>query len=385
MGKNTRFVGLDVHAKMIAVAVAEGGRDGEVRSHGTIPNNAESVRRLMKRLRSGGETLQVCYEAGPTGYVLYWQLTEMGIDCAVIAPTLIPRKPGQRVKTDRLDALKLARNLRAGELTGVWVPDKEHEELRDLVRARDGVRKHLLASRHQLSKFLLKHGVQSPDGVRSWTRRHLSWLRTVHFDRSGLDFIFQDHLREVDSQSSRLLQMDAAIDAAVEAGPPELREVVGALQTLRGVAKTTAAGLVAEIGCFSRFDGPDKLMSYVGVVPSEYSTGGPGKRSQGGITKMGNGHVRRLVVEAGWQYRFRPVTNTRMKACEKGVDPKLLPDIKRISSDAQRRLCGRYRHLLSRGKDRNVTVTAIGRELLGFVWSIAVTVEQHYKSAGNPN
>jgi len=339
----------------------------------------------MKRLGKEGQELRVCYEAGPTGYVLYWQLTGMGIECEVIAPTLIPKKPGERVKTDRLDAIKLARNLRAGELTGVWVPNKEQEELRDLVRARDGVRKQLMACRHQLSKFLLKHGVYKPEKASAWSSRHAAWLRTVHFGRDGLDFIFQDHVREVDNQSSRLKQMDAAIDAAIEAGPPELREVVSALQMLRGVAKTTAAGLVAEIGCFSRFDGPDKLMSYVGVVPSEYSTGGPGKRSQGGITKMGNGHARRLIIEAGWHYRYRPVTNPRMKACEKGVDPKLLPDIKRISSDAQRRLCGRYRDLLSRGKEKNVTVTAVGRELLGFVWSVAVTVEQHYKTVASVN
>lgn len=245
MANVTRFVGLDVHAKLIAVAVADGGRGGEVCSHGTMPNDPEAIRRLIKRLRSDGSTLRICYEAGPTGYGLYWQLTAMGIDCTVVAPTLIPQKPGERVKTDRLDAIKLARCHRAGELTGVWVPDKEHEELRDLVRSRDGVRKHLLAAHHQLAKFLLKRDVRSPDGVRSWTSRHLAWLRTVHFDSPGLDFIFQDHLNEVDHQSSRLLLAEAAIDEAINAGPPELSEMVAALQMLRGVAKTTAAALVA--------------------------------------------------------------------------------------------------------------------------------------------
>jgi len=385
MANVTRFVGLDVHAKLIAVAVADGGRDGEVRSHGTMPNDPEAIRRLIKRLQSDGHKLRVCYEAGPTGFGLYWQLTAMGIDCTVVAPTLIPQKPGERVKTDRLDAIKLARCHRAGELTSVWVPDKEHEELRDLVRSRDGVRKHLLAARHQLAKFLLKHAVRSPEGVRSWTSRHLAWLRTVHFDSAGLDHIFQDHFNEVDHQSSRLRLAEAAIDEAIKAGPPEMSEMVAALQMLRGVAKTTAAALVAEIGCFSRFDGADKLMSYVGVVPSEYSTGGPAKRSQGGITKQGNGHVRRLVTESAWNYRFQPITNARMKACEKGVDPKLLPELKRISSDAQQRLCGRYRHLLLCGKNKHVTVTAVGRELLGFVWAIGVTVEQNYKNSSKAN
>jgi len=379
MSKVTRFVGLDVHAKLIAVAVADGGRDGEVRSHGTIENNPESVRRLFKRLRSDGSKLRVCYEAGPCGYGLYWQCTEMGIECQVIAPTLIPKKPGERIKTDRLDAMKLARCHRAGELTSVWVPDKKREVLRDMVRAREVVRRNLTEARQVLSKLLLKHEINCSESCAAWTSRYMSWLKALKFDDPGLEFVFLEYFNEVENQLGRLARVDAAIDAAIDSSPPEIREIVTALQTLRGVAKVTAAGVVAEIGYFSRFESPDQLMSYVGVVPSEYSTGGPDKRRQGGITKAGNRHVRRLVTESAWNYRFRPVPSARMKAAIKNVDPSLQAEIGRISKEAQQRLCTRYRHLLGNGKNPNVTVTAVGRELLGFIWAIAVTVEQKHK------
>lgn len=376
MGKDTRFVGLDVHANLIAVAVAEGGRDGEVRSHGTIENNPEAVRRLFKRLHSENRKIRVCYEAGPCGYGLYWQLTEMGIDCEVIAPTLVPKKPGERVKTDRLDAMKLARCHRAGELTSVWVPDKKREVLRDMVRAREVVRRNLTEARQVLSKLLLKHNICCPDPVGAWSQRHMAWLRTLRFDEAGMDFVFQEYFNEVEYQMGRLVRTDAAIEAAIENSPPEIREIVVALQSLRGVAKVTAAGVVAEIGYFSRFTSADQLMSYVGVVPSEYSTGGPDKRRQGGITKAGNRHVRRLVTESAWNYRFRPLPSTRMKASLKKVSPVVQAEVGRISKEAQERLCSRYRHLLQQGKNPNVTVTAVGRELLGFIWAIAVTVEK---------
>jgi hypothetical protein len=196
----------------------------------------------------------------------------------------------------------------------------------------------------------------------------------------SLDYVFQDYFHEVENQSDRLKRVELAIDAAIESGPGHTKEIVAALQLLRGVAKITAAGIAAEIGQFSRFKSPAQLMSYVGVVPSEYSTGGPGKRSQGGITKTGNSHVRRLLIESAWNYRFKPITNGRMKLCEKNVNEKLLPQIKVISMEAQRRLCGRYRALLNRGKSKQVTATAIGRELLGFIWAIALKVENETRT-----
>jgi transposase len=373
--KNTLFVGLDVHAKTIHVAVAENGRDGEVRSLGIVPNRPEAIRKLVKRLFQHGRNIRACYEAGPCGYVLYWQLIGLGVDCEVIAPTLIPQKIGHRVKTDRLDALKLARCHRAGELTAVWVPDAEHEALRDLIRAREAARGDLRSARHRLSKFLLKHGIRYDEQTKNWTLRHLQWLRTVDMGHRTLDYVFQDYLHDMETQSDRLKRIEAAIDIALESGHEHTKEIVAALQLLRGVAKITAAGIAAEIGQFSRFKSPAQLMSYVGVVPSEYSSGGPGKRTQGGITKTGNSHVRRLLIEAAWNYRFKPITNERMKLCEKKVNPKLLPQLKTIASDAQRRLCGRYRALLGKGKSKQVTATAIGRELLGFIWAMGCKIE----------
>lgn len=376
MKQNTLFVGLDVHAKTVNVAVAESRRDGEVRALGVVPNNPDSIRKLVKRLHKESKYLQICYEAGPCGYVLYWQMVELGVDCQVIAPTLIPKKPGDRVKTDRLDAMKLARCHRAGDLTPVWVPDKEHEALRDLIRAREATRKDLRSARHRLDKFLLKHGKRCPEKTKNWTVKHLVWLRTVDMGNRSLDYVFQDYFNEVDNQMERLKRVESAIDDAVKNGPVHIKEVMAALQLLRGVAKITAAGIVAEVGQFSRFSAPGQLMSYVGVVPSEYSTGGPGKRRQGGITKTGNSLIRRLVIEAAWNYRFKPISNERMKRCEQHVNEKLRLPVKEIAAAAQRRLCSRYRSLLGKGKSRQLTTTAIARELLGFIWAIAVKTEQ---------
>jgi transposase len=375
MKKTTLFVGLDVHAKTINVAVAETGRDGEVRSIGIIANTPDAIRKKMRRLGKGGKKLRVCYEAGPCGYVIYWQLTSMGIECEVIAPSLIPKKPGDRVKTDRRDALALARNHRSGDLTPVWVPDRAHEALRDLVRGREAIKKDLRSARHRLSKLLLKHGVRNPTGSKNWSHKHMRWLKTLSFEEFSLDYVYQDYRAEVDYQSERLGRAEAAIDTAIENSPENIKEVVAGLQFLRGIAKITAVGLVAEIGQFSRFDNPSKLMAYVGSVPSEYSTGGPGKRKQGGITRMGNSHLRRLITESAWNYRFRPYVNDRMKKSHAQLKESLTPEVKQIAWKGQHRLCGRYRSLMNTGKPKQVTVTAVGRELLGFVWAVATFIE----------
>src|SRR5215211_7884676 len=265
---NVRFIGLDVHAETIAIAAAESA--GEVRSLGVIPNRIESIRKLVRRLEPVS-TLRVCYEAGPTGYVLYWQLTALGVKCDVVAPTLVPVKAGDRVKTDRRDALKLARSYRAGDLTAVWVPDAAHEALRDLVRAREAAKKDQLKARHRLGKFLLRHG-RRPEGMKAWTKQHLEWIKThVHFDEPALEATLEDYLHEVEHVATRIVKLEKAIDEAVQKAPAEIKTVIEALQALRGVAQTTAATIVSELGSLSRFQSPRQLMGYSGLVAREHS------------------------------------------------------------------------------------------------------------------
>jgi transposase len=229
--KAKRFVGLDVHADTISVAIAE---EGAVRSVGTIANREESIRRLVKKLNEGG-VWAACYEAGPTGYTLYWQLTKLGIACEVIAPALVPTKPGDRVKTDRRDAERLARCFRAGELTSVWVPDAAHEALRDLVRAREAAKQDQLRARHRLGKYLLRHGKRPPQSLRVWTQTYLDWIkREVSFDQRAQQLTLEDYLAEVDHVGLRIARLDQAIDEAIEQAPEEMRELIQALQALRG-------------------------------------------------------------------------------------------------------------------------------------------------------
>jgi transposase len=366
-----RFVGLDVHAETIAVAVAEAG--GEVRDLGIIPNRVESIRKMMRKLEPLG-TLRCCYEAGPTGYVLYWQLTQLGVACEVIAPSLIPRKPGDRVKTDRRDAEKLARCYRAGELTAVWVPDSAHEALRDLVRAREAAKKDQLRHRHRLGKFLLRHGKRPIGAGQAWTKKYLNWIRIhVRFEQPALEATLSHYLEEVDHIAERIRKLEQAIDEAVAQAAPEIRAVIEALQALRGVAQTTAATVVCELGRLSRFSNPRQLMGYSGLVPREHSSGNRVQR--GAITKSGNAHLRRVLVEAAWTYRHRPNIHARLLRRQKSL---ALPDeAKRIAWQAQQRLHKRFAGLAARGKNNNVIVTALARELLGFMWAIAVHTEVH--------
>jgi transposase len=369
MTKTIRYIGLDVHAETIAVAVAEEGRDAEVRSLGTIPNTADSVRKLVHKL-GPTPTLRACYEAGPTGYVLYWQLTQLGVACEVVAPTLVPVKAGDRVKTDRRDALKLARCYRAGELTAVWVPDAAHEALRDLVRAREAAKKDQLRARHRLSKFLLRHGRRPPTGVKAWTERYLKWVNTVRFDQPAQEATMLDYKAEVEHSAARIVRLEQALDEAVQQAPPAMQAVIHALQALRGVAKLTAATIVAEVGQLSRFTSAKQLMSYSGVVSSEYSSGN--SRRQGAITKTGNAHLRRVVVEAAWSYRHHP----HVAATVRKRQQELSPTVIQIAWKAQHRLHKRFLNLQAKSKPHQKIVTAVGRELLGFIWAIGVQVER---------
>jgi transposase len=364
---NVRFVGLDVHAETIAVAVAE--PHGEVRSLGVIPNCPDAIRRLVKKL-APPEQLRICYEAGPTGYVIYWQLTALGVRCEVVAPTLVPVKAGDRVKTDRRDALKLARSYRAGDLTPVWVPDTAHEALRDLVRAREAAKKDQLRARHRLGKFLLRHGQRPPSALKAWTQAYLTWVkRVVHFDHGAQEATLLDYLHEVEHVAERLARLERAIDDAVQTAPAQMRAVIEALQALRGVALVTAVTVVAEVGEFARFASPRQLMGYSGAVASEASSGARTKR--GGITKTGNAHLRRVLIEAAWASRHRPAIGAALRKRQVALSR----DVTAIAWKAQHRLHARYRHLLARGKRRQHVVTAIARELLGFMWAISVQVE----------
>ncbi len=367
MEKDSRFVGLDVHAETITVAVAEAG--GEVRPLGTIPNTPDAVRRLITKL-GARERLRVCYEAGPTGYVLYRQLTELGVHCAVVAPTLVPVKAGDRVKTDRRDAEKLARSYRSGDLTPVWVPDAAHEALRDLVRAREAAKQDQLRARHRLSKFLLRHGRRVPAGFKAWGAKHGAWLNTVRFDAPAQEATLADYRHEVDHATERIARLERTLTAVVAAAPAPVRAVIAALQALRGIAALGAVTIVTEVGQFSRFAHADALMGYSGAVPSERSSGP--KTRRGAITKTGNAHLRRILMEAAHPYRHRPAVGYTLRVRQRGLSE----EIKAIAWKAQHRLHARYRHLSDKGKPLPKVITAVGRELLGFVWAIGVHVER---------
>ena len=369
MTKITRYVGLDVHAQTIAIAVAETGRDGEVRSLGTIPNTPEAVRKAVKKL-GATESLAVCYEAGPCGYVLYWQLTQLGVKCEVVAPTLVPVCASDRVKTDRRDAEKLARSYRAGDLTAVWVPDAAHEALRDLVRARESATEDQRRARQHLRHFLLRHGLRPPTGMTAWAKRHEEWLRSLRFEHLALEATMLDYMTEVHHARDRIERIERSIDAAVEVTPAAMQAVISALQTLRGIAKVSAVTLVAELGEISRFARPRQLMGYAGVVSGEHSSGESIRR--GGITKTGNAHVRRIIGEAAWAYQHRPGLYGALRKRQEGQSE----EVKAIAMKAQHRLCGRYRKLAGNGKPHQKVVTAIARELLGFIWAIGVHVER---------
>jgi transposase len=302
---------------------------------------------------------------------LYWQLTGLGVRCEVIAPTLVPVKAGDRVKTDRRDAMKLAHSYRAGDLTPVWVPDAAHEALRDLVRAREAAKRDQLRARHRLGKFLLRSGWQRPEHLKTpWSKPHLEWIKTkVHFAQPAQEVALADYVHEVEHVAMRLERLDRAIQEAARLAPPRMRAVIAALQALRGVAEIAAVTIVAELGEISRFRTPRQLMAYSGLVPSEYSSGS--KRRQGSITKTGNAHLRRVIVEAAWAYQFRAWLGGYLLRRQTGLSQ----EVRDIAWKAQNRLHLRYRKFLARGKNKPQIVTAVGRELLGFIWAIGVKVE----------
>jgi transposase len=358
------YIGLDVHKQTIVVAVAQAGRMAAV-SGGEIANRPKAVAKLVDRVSREfeGAVLLFCYEAGPCGYGLYRQLLALGHDCQVVAPSLIPRKPGERIKTDRRDARKLAQALRSGELTAVWVPDEEQEAMRDLTRARDDLKAQERKARQQLNAYVLRHGHAWPSTKSRWTRTHYHWLESLTFAHDWQQVVLQEYIDAVKAASRRVADLTAQMERVLPQW--SLAPVVSSLVALRGIDKLAAMVLLAELGDISRFDSPRQLMAFLGLVPSEHSTGQ--RRRQGAITKTGNRHARRMLVESAWSYRFPARRTAHLKRKAAGASEVA----QAIAWRAQKRLCGRYCRLIQAGKNTKQTTVAVARELVGFIWDIA--------------
>ena len=366
MTKFSKYIGLDTHKDTIAVAIAEAGQS-KPRYYGEIANTPEAVAKLVKKLSPAGEVLSFCYEAGPCGYGIHRQLTHLGHDCVVVAPSLIPVKPGDRVKTDRRDSESLARLHRAGELTAVWVPGPEQEAVRDLTRAREDTKALERQAKQRLSAFLLRHGRLYAAGKTKWTKAHSQWLMTLKFEAPVQQNVFQEYVDTVAHLTGRVAALEEEMVRVLDHF--SLAPVVRALMALRGIQLVTALTVVAEIGDLTRFTSPRQLMSTLGLVPSESSSGATTRR--GGITKTGNGHVRRVLTEAAWCYRFPARKTAHLQRRAKNTsDP-----VQAIAWKAQKRLCGRYQHLIRAGKIKVQVCTAIARELTGFLWAVACAVQ----------
>lgn len=363
---NTLFIGLDVHKDTITVAVAEGGLRGEVRPYGTIGGDLNSVEKLVGKFQRTGKQLRFVYEAGPCGYEIYRYLTAKGMDCTVVAPSMVPKRSTDRIKTDRRDAVSLARLHRAGELTAVYVPLKEDEAIRDLSRAREDAKGAERRARHQLKALLLRNGIRY-QGKTSWTAAHVRWLSGLKMPMTAQQIVFEEYLNAVSTATERVDRLTEALRGEVERW--RMRPVVEALQALRGVQLVVAATMISEVGDLCRFDNPRELMAYLGLVPSEHSSGG--KRHQGSITKCGNAHARTILIEAAWQYQV-PARISRVIRLRQ---EKLPQRVNQIAWKAQLRLCSRFRRLRARRMPSNKVVVAVARELVGFMWAIAKEVK----------
>ena len=355
---SVRYLGLDVHKDTIAVAVAEAS--GAPEKYGTIDNEPKAVRRLVDKLGQGRQ-LRAAYEAGPTGFVLYRQLSGLGVECIVAAPSRMPRRPGERVKTDSRDALELARLLRTGDLTPVWIPDSEHEALRNLVRARYVAKADLLRAQHRVAKLLLREGVQPLPGVKAWSSRYRTWLNQVRLAQPIAQFVLDDYRLQVNLGRERLRRLEQEL-ARVATESPHL-PTIAALLTLRGVGLLTALTIVAEAGDLRRFRSAPALMAFAGLVGSEHSSGQ--SRRRGGLTKTGNAKLRHVLIQAAHNARYAPASNAPFRKRLEGAPA----DLVELSWRAQQRLHHRYWHLQRRlggGK----AITAVARELAGFVWAV---------------
>jgi transposase len=360
MAKGITFVGLDAHKEMNSVAMLLPGRTVPV--VWDFPNEPAAIRRLVRKLeREAPGEVRICYEAGPVGYTLQRQITEAGsASCMVVAPSLIPRKPGERIKTDRRDARKLAELFRAGLLTEVQPPTLEDEAVRDLCRAREDAKEDLTRCRHRLGKMLLRKGLIFSRGKKAWTYAHRHWLRGLRFEDLSEQAVFDDYLLAIEQVEERVKGLDEKIEAVAQKEP--YREPVAWLRCFRGIDTVTAMTIVSELYGFQRFQSPRGLMAFLGLVPSEHTTGYHPKR--GGITKTGNGHVRRVLVEAAWHYRHRPGVGSLRKR-RQGQPAEIIA----LADKAQQRLYRRYRRMTESGMPSPKAVTAVARELTGFIWA----------------
>jgi transposase len=363
---STLFIGLDVHKETIAVAYVAAEREAEVLFLGTLGTRQCDIDKLIRKLQAKGKTLHFVYEAGPCGYWLYRYLTKKNLKCWVVAPSSIPQKAGDRVKTDRRDALQLARLLRSGDLSPVYVPTVEDEALRDLVRAREDTLKDGKAAKARLKAFLLRQDIRY-EGRATWGPAHLRWLAEGVCPTPAQQIVFQEYVRAVSEPTERLQRLEAELQTQVQTW--RWVPVVEAIQALRGVQFTVAVTLIAELGDLSRFENPRPLMSSLGLIPSEHTSGE--RRRQGASTKTGNSHARRALIEGAWAYRY-PAKVSRHLQLRLEKLPQVIQD---ISGKAQVRLCKRYRRLMARGKNANQVVVAIAREMAAFVWAIARTVK----------
>jgi len=365
VNKSIITVGLDAHKDSIEIVTADSSGTQEVRHYGKIGGTMAALDKATRKLQSAGAELRFVYEAGPCGYEIYRRLTKQGFQCAVVAPSMIPKKSGSRIKTDRRDAEALARLHRAGELTPIYVPREDDEAMRDLSRAREDASKAQRTARQRLGAMMLRHGYRYP-GKKPWTPVHMRWLSDIAMQHPAQQIALQEYIHAVIECTTRVDRLTEQILTLLPVW--RMVPVVKAIQALRGVAPIVAVTTVAEIGDLSRFENPRQLMAYLGLVPSEYSSGS--SVSRGSITKTGNGHVRRVLVEAAHTYRHPARVSRILLKRQEGL-PKHICD---IAWKAQVRLCGRYRKLMAKGKLKNKVVTAIARELSGFIWAIAKEV-----------
>ncbi len=359
MGEGITFVGLDAHKASISVAMLLPG--SAVAVEWQLPNEPSAIRRMVRKVeREARGEVRFCYEAGPCGYALQRQIIESGqASCMVVAPSLIPRKPGERIKTDRRDARKLASLFRAGLLTEVQPPNARDEAVRDLCRAREDARDDLMRCRHRLSKMLLRRGLLY-SGRNSWSRAHRSWLGALRFDDLVDQAVLDDYLVAVEQLAERVKGLSQKLEDIGREAP--YAEPVSALRCFRGIDTVTAITIVAELHTFGRFTSPRGLMAFLGLVPTENSSGTT--RRQGGITKAGNTHVRRVLVEAAWNYRYRPGTGA-LKKRRQGQSPRVIA----IADRAMMRLHRRFTRMATTGKPTPKIAVAVARELVGFIWA----------------